>query len=201
MLSPNRFIGLDIHKAYFVAVGVDAQKEVVFGPQTIPNHQLDAWVEKFLLPSDAVVVEMTVNTYLFHDIIAPHVHSIIAVHPPNVTLVTGVKVKTDKKAALTLAQLHAVGMLEGVWIPPEPVRCLRAAIAQREKMVRLSTQAKNRLSSLLQRRHLVYSGKGESILSRSKGLVVGPAAHRFGKTDRANRSGYPGVCPKTDRNH
>lgn len=160
MNSPNRFIGLDIHKAYFVAVGVDAQKQVVLGPQTIPNHQLEAWVEKFLLPSDSVVVEMTVNTYLFHDLIAPRVHSFIAVHPPNVTLVTGVKVKTDKKAALTLAQLHAVGMLEGVWIPPEPVRILRAMIAQREKMVRLSTQAKNRLSSLLHRRHFIYTGEG-----------------------------------------
>jgi transposase len=160
MLSPNRFIGLDIHKAYFVAVGVDAQKQVVLGPQTVLNHQLDVWVEKFLLPSDAVVVEMTVNTHLFHDVIAPRVQSFIAVHPPNVALVTGVKVKTDKKAALALAQLHAVGMLEGVWIPPIPVRCLRAAIAQREKMVRLSTQAKNRLSSLLHRRHLVFSGEG-----------------------------------------
>jgi len=168
MLSPTRFIGLDIHKAYFVAVGVDSQKQVVFGPQTVPNHQLDAWVEKFLLPTDAVVVEMTVNTYLFHDVIAPHVHSFIAVHPPNVTLVTGVKVKTDKKAALTLAQLHAVGMLEGVWIPPEPVRSLRAAIAQREKMLRLSTQAKNRLSSLLHRRHLVFSGEGSQYAPEQK---------------------------------
>jgi len=160
MLSPNRFIGLDIHKAYFVAVGVDAQKKVIFGPQTIPNHKLEAWAAKYLLPTDAVVVEMTVNTYLFHDIIAPCVHSFIAVHPPNVTLVTGVKVKTDKKAALTLAQLHAVGMLEGVWIPPQSVRSLRAVIAQREKMLRLSTQAKNRLSSLLHRCHLVFSGEG-----------------------------------------
>ena len=168
MHSPNRFIGLDIHKAYFVAVGVDAQKQVVFGPQTVQNHQLDAWAAKYLLSSDAVVVEMTVNTYLFHDIIAPRVHSFIAVHPPNVSLVTGVKVKTDKKAALTLAQLHAVGMLEGVWIPPEAVRSLRAAIAQREKMVRLSTQAKNRLSSLLHRRHLVFSGKGSQYAPEHK---------------------------------
>ena len=168
MHSPNRFIGLDIHKAYFVAVGVDAQKQVVFGPQTVQNHQLDAWAAKYLLSSDAVVVEMTVNTYLFHDIIAPRVHSFIAVHPPNVSLVTGVKVKTDKKAALTLAQLHAVGMLEGVWIPPEAVRSLRAAIAQHEKMVRLSTQAKNRLSSLLHRRHLVFSGKGSQYAPEHK---------------------------------
>ena len=158
--ASRRFIGLDIHKAYFVAVGVDAQKQVVLGPQTVSNQQLEAWVDKFLLPTDAVVVEMTVNTYLFHDIIAPHVHSFIAVHPPNVRLVTGVKIKTDKKAALALAQLHAVGMLEGVWIPPEPVRHLRAVIAQRTKMTRMETQAKNRLSSLLQRRRLEYTAEG-----------------------------------------
>jgi hypothetical protein len=36
---PNiqRWIGLDIHKAYFVAVGVDAKKQTVFGPQKITN--------------------------------------------------------------------------------------------------------------------------------------------------------------------
>jgi hypothetical protein len=31
--NPARFIGLDIHKEYFVAVGVNAEREVVFGPQ------------------------------------------------------------------------------------------------------------------------------------------------------------------------
>jgi len=45
-------------------------------------------------------------------------------------------------------------MLTGVWIPPHPVRDLRALIAQREKMVRLSTIAKNRLHALLHRKHL-----------------------------------------------
>ena len=59
-------------------------------------------------------------------------------------------------------------MLEGVWIPPEPVRCLRTLIAQREKMMRLSTQAKNRLSSLLHRRHLVYSGGGSQYSPNQK---------------------------------
>jgi len=96
---------------------------------------------------------MSTNTYLFYDTLVPHVGSVIAVHPPNVRLVTGVKVKTDKKAALTLAQLHAAGLLTGVWIPPVEVRELRAVSAQRGKMVRLQTQAKNRLTSLLHRTH------------------------------------------------
>ncbi len=146
-----RWIGLDIHKAYFVAVGVDAEKRTIFGPYKVPNEQLEDWIAKHLLPTDAVVLEMSTNTYLFYDTLLPHVGSVIAVHPPNVRLVSGVKVKTDKKAALTLAQLHAAGLLEGVWIPPVEVRELRAVIAQRSKMVRLQTQAKNRLSSLLHR--------------------------------------------------
>lgn len=48
---------------------------------------------------------MTTNTYLFYDTLFPLVGSVISVHPPNVRLVIGVKVKTDKKAALTLAGL------------------------------------------------------------------------------------------------
>jgi transposase len=157
--SPTRFFGLDIHKEYFIAVGVNAQREVVFGPQKGSNYQLDTWASRVLTPQDSVVLEMTTNTYQFYDALLPHVHSVIAVHPPNVPLITNAQVKTDKKAALVLAQLHAAGMLKGVWIPPHEVRDLRALIARREKMVHLSTMAKNRLHSLLHRNHLALPEK------------------------------------------
>jgi transposase len=157
--GPTRFFGLDIHKEYFVAVGVNPQREVVFGPQRVSNYQLDEWGARVLTTQDSVVLEMTTNTYLFYDTLVPLVHSVIAVHPPNVALVTNVKVQTDKKAALALAQLHAAGLLEGVWIPLQEVRDLRALIARREKMVRLSTMAKNRLHSLLHRNHLILPEK------------------------------------------
>jgi hypothetical protein len=54
----TRFIGLDIHKEYFVAVGVNAQREIVFGPQKASVYQLEAWVEKHLTIEDAVVLEV-----------------------------------------------------------------------------------------------------------------------------------------------
>jgi len=157
--SPTRFFGLDIHKEYFVAVGVNADREVVFGPQRVSNYQLDDWISRVLTLNDAVVLEMTTNTYLFYDTLLPQVHSVIAVHPPSVALVTNAQVKTDKKAALALAELHAAGMLTGVWIPPHKVRDLRALIARREKMVRLSTIAKNRLHSILHRNHVTLPEK------------------------------------------
>jgi hypothetical protein len=46
------------------------------------------------------------------------------------------RMQTDKKAALALAQLHASGMLTGVWIPPHEVRDLRALITRVEKELR-----------------------------------------------------------------
>ena len=157
--APTRFIGLDIHKEYFVAVGVNADKQIVFGPARASVLEMDEWIEKQLRRSDAVVLEVTVNAWLFHDALQPYVHSVSVVHPPNVKLVTRVKVKTDKKAAQSLAELLAAGMLESVWVPPLEVRYLRAVIAQRAKMVKLVTMAKNRLSAVLHRKHLRYEGE------------------------------------------
>ena len=110
----HRYIGLDIHKEYFVAIGVDANRKVVFGPQTVPNSRLQDWARKFLSPQDQIALEMSVNSYYFHDILLPHVGSVTIVHPPHVKLVTQVAVKTDRKAAQALAELHAVGLLESI---------------------------------------------------------------------------------------
>jgi len=65
--GPTRFFGLDIHKEYFVAVGVNPQREIVFGPQRVSNYQLDEWASRVLTTQDSVVLEMTTNAYLFYD--------------------------------------------------------------------------------------------------------------------------------------
>ncbi len=152
--SPNRYMGLDVHKHYLVATGVDAQARQVYGPRRVELSRLESWMSKELSPTDAVVVEMTTNTWQLYDDLLPHVHSVTVVHPPHVALITQSQVMTDKIAALVLARLHAKGLLVGIWVPPQAVRSLRVLIAQRRKMTRLSTQAKNRLHACLHRHHL-----------------------------------------------
>lgn len=147
---PKRFIGLDIHKRYFVAAGVDKKLNQVLGPHEAPMRHLEKWAKKNLTIEDAVVVEMTTNTYAVYDTLKPLVHSVTVVHPPHVALIVRAQVKTDKKAAFTLAQLHAAGLLPGVWIPPMEVRELRTLVAHRRKMVKLASIAKCRLHALLQ---------------------------------------------------
>jgi len=103
---------------------------------------------------------MSTNSFELYDEISPFVHSMILVHPPHVDLIARAQVKTDKKSAFTLARLHAVGLLSSVWVPPQEVRDHRALVSQRTKMVRLSTQAKNRLHSVLHRHHLPLPEEG-----------------------------------------
>jgi len=159
-LVPNRWIGLDGHKHYLVAGGVDAQLTHVLGPQRVQLSRLDSWARKTLTPLDSVALEMSTNSFELYDDISPYVHSMILVHPPHVNLIARAQVKTDKKSAFTLARLHAVGLLSPVWVPPQEVRDHRALVSQRTKMVRLSTQAKNRLHAVLHRHHLPLPEEG-----------------------------------------
>jgi transposase len=146
---------LDVHKHYLVAAAVDREQNEVLGPRRVPLARLDTWVRKTLTPQDAVVLEMTTNSFQIHDDLQPHVLSVTVVHPPHVALITRAQVMTDKIAARTLAKLHAVGLLPPVWVPPPEVRDHRALVAQRSKMLRLSTQAKNRLHAVLHRHHIL----------------------------------------------
>jgi transposase len=152
--NPTRFIGLDIHKHYLVATGVDADQTIVLDPQHVPYSRLDRWIGDELTDQDVVVFEMTTNSWEMYDALVGHVHSVTVVHPPHVRLITRAQVMTDKKASLVLAQLLAAGLLVSIWVPPIEVRDLRALIALRRKMVNLTTSIKNRLHSVLHRNHI-----------------------------------------------
>ncbi len=160
-ISPTRFIGLDIHKEYLVAVAVDRDQNVLFGPQRVPLTELEEWMHRRLTPQDAVALEMTTNAWTLYDELQPHVHSVTVVHPPHVALIVRAQVKTDRKAALALAQLHAAGLLVPIWVPPQEVRDLRALLAQRFNMVRLVGQARIRLHAVLHRHHLLPPDEGD----------------------------------------
>ncbi len=151
---PKRFIGLDVHKHYLIALGVDADLNVILPVQRVEFSRLEAWMKKTLNQQDAVALEMTTNTWQLYDELSAYVLSVTVVHPPHVALITRSQVMTDKIAASILARLLAKDLLTGIWVPPVEVRELRALIAQRGKLTQLSTQAKNRLHAILQRHHI-----------------------------------------------
>ena len=150
----TRYIGLDVHKHYLVALGVDADLNVVLPMRRVELRHLESWMKKNLTKQDEVVLEMTTNTWQLYDELVEHAGSVMVVHPPHVALITRSQVMTDKIAASILARLLAKELLVGIWVPPEEVRELRGLVSQRQKMTRLATQAKNRLHAVMQRYHL-----------------------------------------------
>jgi len=152
--SGKRYIGLDVHKHYLIAIAVDDELNVVLPVRRVELSHLESWMKKTLTKQDDVVLEMTTNTWQLYDELCAYAGSVLVVHPPHVALITRSQVMNDKIAASILARLLAKGLLVGVWVPPQEIRELRGLVAQRKKMTGLATQAKNRLHAVLQRHHL-----------------------------------------------
>ena len=147
-------MALDTHKHYVVPAAVNAQQAVVLQPRRVELNGFDAWIKTHLQPTDAVVIEASTNTWDIYDRVLPHVASVIVAHPYLVKAITSARVKTNPRDALTLAHLLASGYIPSVWVPPQEVRDLHTLVAQRTRLVRQPTQARNRLHSVLHRHNL-----------------------------------------------
>jgi transposase len=145
----TRFFGLDLHREYVMAYAVDETLTPVVRPTTIPWERFAAWCARVLTETDAVVIEMTTNTWATHDQLAQHVHSVTVVHPQHLKVITSVPVMTDRKACEALACFLAAGLLRGIWVPEHKYREWRRLVAQRQDSVVRLSSAKNRLHSLL----------------------------------------------------
>ncbi len=152
--KPARYIGLDIHKHYLIAAGGDGDKQQVLPFQRVEWKNFGAWKRRTLNRNDAVVIEMTTNSCKVYDALVEHVQSVTVVHPPHVALITRARVMNDKRASLILANLHAAGLLAGIWVPSPTVRDLRLLIAERWKLVKMATVVKTRLHNVLHRHYL-----------------------------------------------
>lgn len=150
-----RYVGLDVHKHYVMVGAVDQSQQTVLPPRKVALVDLENWAQKYLLPTDHVVLEATTNAWYVHDLLEPLVERVVVAHPPQVKLIAAAMVKTDKKDTMTLAKLLAVNLIPEVWVPPVHVRDLRALLAHRRRLVSQQTQCKNRLQSVLHRNHIV----------------------------------------------
>jgi transposase len=151
----QRFIGLDVHKAYLVAAAVDKRQNLLMAPQRVNYADLADWITRELRPTDAVVLEACSNAWTIYDQLEPHVAQVIVAHASHVKLIANSLIKTDKRDALALARLLAADLVPPVWVPPDHVRDLRALVHHRRKLVERRAAAKSQLRALLARHHIV----------------------------------------------
>ena len=169
----QRYVALDLHKAYVLVGAVNSQHDIVLRPCRVLTPMLAGWVTKHLEPTDLVVIEAGMNTWYVHDLIAPHVRRVIVANAHAIKLIGSSLVKTDKRDVLTLARLLSAGPIPEVWVPPRHVRELRTPILHRKFVPKRRTAAKNRLHNLLMAHHIVPPGR-RSLRHQASRLVGRP---------------------------
>lgn len=87
----QRFVALDIHKAYLVVGAVDGAKQVVLPPRRVAISQFADWAKRHLYSSDQIVLEATSNAWTVHDLLVPLVTRVLVANAAQVKLIAAAR--------------------------------------------------------------------------------------------------------------
>jgi transposase len=163
-MEAKRYIGIDLHRNCFTAcLRLENGREYL---KEWKLEDIDKFVAK-LRPTDQVAVEVTGNTRLFHDQVAPHVERIVAVNPSQFKVITHSVKKTDPNDARNLALYLAKDLLPEVRMKNKTQAQIASLTQTRDTMVKLRTALKNKVNN-------ICSAQGVNLnresLSSEKGL-------------------------------
>jgi hypothetical protein len=107
----KRYIGIDLHRNRFTCcIRLENERTYVTEWEL---EDLGKFVKK-LRPSDEVAVEITSNTRLFYDAVAPHVARVVVVNTSQFKVIRQSVKKTDAHDARALALYLSKNMLPEV---------------------------------------------------------------------------------------
>jgi transposase len=144
-METKRYIGIDLHRNCFTAC-----LRLENGREYLKEWKLED-MAKFtgkLRPTDQVAVEVTGNTRLFHDAVAPHVERVVAVNPSQFKVITHSVKKTDPNDARNLALYLAKDLLPEVRMKDKTQAQIASLTQTRDTMVKLRTALKNKVNNL-----------------------------------------------------
>src|SRR4029077_19084854 len=160
-------IGIDLHRNKFTCC-----LRVENGRSYLSEWKLEdlpRFVKK-LRSTDEVAVEVTGNTRLFHDAVAPHVARVAAVDPNQFRVISQSVKKTDPNDARNLALYLAKGLLPEVRMKGKHQAEVASLTQTRDRMVKLRTALKNQVNNLLSARGIELD---KEALSSEKGCTPG----------------------------
>jgi transposase len=141
-----RSIGIDLHRNRFTCC-----VRLANGRKYLTDWKLEDLPQftKKLRPSDQVAVEVTGNTRLFYDAVAPHVARVVAVDPNQFKVISHSVKKTDPNDARNLALYLEKDLLPEVRMKDKTQAQLASLTQTRDTLVKLRTALKNKINNIL----------------------------------------------------
>ena len=145
----KRYIGIDLHRNQFTCC-----VQLENGRNYLSQWQLKdlpRFVRK-LRPDDELALEITGNTRLFYDAVAPHVARVAVVDTNQFRVISRSVKKTDANDARLLALYLSKGLLPEVRMKNKKQGQLASLTQTRDTLVKLRTALKNKVNNILSAR-------------------------------------------------
>ncbi len=158
MFEERTSVGLDVHARSVVAAAIDSVTGEVSRARLSPEHgQIEAWIKRLPSPWRATYEAGPTGFGLARHLNSAGVETLVAA-PSKLQRPAGDRVKTDAKDALHLARLLKLGEIVQVQVPTVTQEAARDLVRAREDARHDLMAARHRLSKLLLRQGIVYTG-------------------------------------------
>jgi transposase len=147
----KRYIGIDLHRNQFTCCLRLENSRTYLTKWMLED--LPRFVKK-LRAEDEVAVEITGNTRLFHDAVAPHVARVAVVDSNQFRVISRSVKKTDANDAQQLALYLSKGLLPEVRMKNKQQAHLASLTQTRDTLVKQRSALKNKINNILSVRGL-----------------------------------------------
>jgi transposase len=158
VLVERTSVGLDVHARSVVAAAIDGVTGELVRARLSPSHeQIRSWIGQLDGPVVVAYEAGPTGFGLYRALTAVGVRCVVAA-PSKLQRPAGDRVKTDARDALHLARLLRLGEITPVAVPTLEQEAARDLVRAREDCRGDLMRARHRLSKLLLRQGIVYSG-------------------------------------------
>jgi transposase len=147
----KRFIGIDLHRNRFTCC-IRLENDRTYVTEWA-LEDLSRFTKK-LRPSDEIAVEITSNTRLFHEAVAPHVARVVVVDTNQFRVISQSVKKTDAHDARLLSLYLSKGLLPEVRMKDKQRAHLASLTQTRDILVKQRSALKNKVNNILSARGL-----------------------------------------------
>ena len=162
--STIKFVGLDVHsKTISVAIADEGRKGEVRHYGTIENtaEAIDKAIKSLATTGVELrfIYEAGPCGFALYRYLSGNGFTCIVTSPAMIPRPKNVRIKNDRRDAMTLARLYRAGELTGIYVPEPEDETIRDLARARDDVRVAERKAKQRLNSFLLRHNLIYPGK------------------------------------------
>ena len=158
MIVQGTSVGLDVHALSVVVHAVDEETGKVARTRLCPDHgEMLGWLRQLRAPVRVTYEAGPTGFGLARAIAEAGMECLVAA-PSKLQRPAGDRIKTDARDAAHLARLRRLGEITAVRVPERDIEAVRDLVRAREDARADLMRVRHRLSKLLLRQGIVYSG-------------------------------------------